>query len=325
MSDNQRDNIIRQKMLGLPVIPNLDEFSSLTRVSKSTIFKFSNFSDRYYKTYTIPKKDGSDRLISQPSKKLKGLQVWILTNILNKLNVSEYCKGFEKNTSISDNARPHIGAHTILTVDLEDFFHNVKREYVFSIFRSAGYNNNISTLFTNICTYNNCLPQGGPCSSKLANLALWNLDVRIQGYVGRRGINYTRYADDMTFSGNNPKKVTSILPTISKIVNDESFQINKEKTRVSGPTVARKVTGLIINDESFGIGKAKYKIVRAKIHSLIRLKRDEGLKQLNEVAGWLSYISSVDKPRYNKSIRYIKMLSKKYPDTLVNLLIDSID
>lgn len=313
-------NLIRQRMLGLPAINTLEDFSNLTHISKATIYKLSTFSKLYYKTYLIPKKNGSSREISQPSKRLMALQGWVLVNILDKLKVSESCKGFDKGTSTSDNARPHVGAHTILNLDLEDFFHNIKREYVFSIFRSIGYNNNISTLLTNLCTYNDHLPQGGPCSPKLANLALWHFDNRIQGYVGKRGINYTRYADDLTFSGNNPKKVLRILPVISSITNDENFTINNTKTRVAGPTKSKLVTGLIINDKRFGVGTKKYKLLRAKIFTLNSLSGQKAVKQLNEIKGWISYLHSVDNIRYNKVIRYINALSKNNQNGLLDRL-----
>lgn len=72
------------------------------------------------------------------------------------------------------------------------------------------------------------IPQGSPCSPKPANLATWQLDARIQGYVGKRGINYTWYADDLSFSGINPVKVVQIIPVITKIINDEKFQLKSK-------------------------------------------------------------------------------------------------
>jgi retron-type reverse transcriptase len=222
-------------MLGLPVIQNMDDFTEKTHISKYTLFQLSRNSDKYYKIYTIPKKSGKLRTICQPSKKLKGLQAWILVNILNKLKVSDSCRGFEKGSSIAENASAHIGANTILNLDLKDFFSTINQKQVFNIFKSIGYNNTISVIFSNICTYNQKLPQGSPCSPKLANLCSWRLDVRIQGYVGKRGIIYTRYADDMSFSGNSPNNVTGIISVIGRIINSENFSLNKSKTRYKPP------------------------------------------------------------------------------------------
>ncbi len=313
---SKTDNI-KLHMLGLPVIQMVDNFSQVTHISKYTIYQLSKHSDKYYKTYTIPKKSGKLREISQPSKKLKGLQSWILANILNKLKVSNSCKGFEKGSSIADNAEPHKDANTILTLDLEDFFPTVKRNQVYSIFKTIGYNKAISTILTNICTFQGILPQGSPCSPKLANLSASKLDARIQGYVGKRGINYTRYADDLSFSGLSPAKVVKIIPMIKSIIENENFVVNPVKTRIAGASRAKKVTGLIISNNTFGIGKQKYKDLRAKIHHLTLPSEQTNTKLLNEVIGWLSYLNSVDKKRLSKANKYITKLTDKHPTTLV--------
>lgn len=308
-------------MLGLPVIQTIDDFSLITHISNYTIFQLSKNSDSYYKTYNIPKKSGKPREICQPSRKLKGFQSWILVNILDKTKVSNSCKGFEKKTSTLDNALPHKGANTILTIDLKDFFPTITSKQVFNVFKTLGYNNLISTVFTNICTYKGFLPQGSPCSPKLANLSAWMLDLRIQGYVGKRGINYTRYADDLSFSGLNPSNVVNIYPMIKTIIESEKFKINNSKTRVASSARAKIVTGLIISDEKIGIGKQKYKNVRAKIHHLTFPCEKGNVKLLNEVGGWLSYLNSVDKERLIKARKYIEELHKKYPKSMIQYLI----
>jgi len=312
--------IIKLNMLGLPVVQSLDDFSVQTHISKYTIYQLSFNSDKYYKTYEIPKKSGKKRTICQPSKKLKGLQSWILVNILNKIQVSSSCKGFRKGSSTYDNALPHKGANTVLNMDLKDFFPTVNSTQVYNTFKTIGYNKLVATIFTNICTYNDSLPQGSPCSPMLANLSAWTLDLRIQGYVGKRGINYTRYADDLSFSGLNPSKVVKIIPMINEIVTDENFKINKDKTRITGSARAKIVTGLVINDESIGIGKQKYKYLRAKIHHLTLPKEQENLTLLNHVNGWLSYLNSVDKARLKKAKKYINELSNSCPETLITRL-----
>lgn len=304
-------------MLGLPAIQSVDDFSEIIHISKYTIYQLSIHSEKYYKTYTIPKRSGKLRTICQPSKKLKGLQSWILVNILNKLKVSSSCKGFEKGSSTADNALPHKGANAILTLDLTDFFPTVKRYQVYNIFKTVGYNKTIATILTNICTYQGSLPQGSPCSPKLANLSVWTLDLRIQGYVGKRGINYTRYADDLSFSGLSPAKVVKILPMIKTIIQDENFEVNPSKTRVAGSARAKTVTGLIVTDEGIGIGKTKYKNLRSKIHHLTFESEQLNTKLFFEVGGWLSYLNSVDKKRLMKASNYIRELTDKYPTTLV--------
>ena len=304
-------------MFGLPAIQTIDDFSLLTHISQYTIYQLSIHSTKYYKVYTIPKKSGKLRTICQPNRKLKGLQSWILTNILNKVKVSSSCKGFEKNSSTLDNALPHKGSNTLLTIDLKDFFPSITNKQVYNVFKTLGYNKLIATLLTNICTHSNSLPQGSPCSPKLANIVAWKLDLRIQGYVGRRGINYTRYADDLSFSGLNPSKVVKILPMIRKIIENENFNINHSKTRIAGASRSKIVTGLIISGDRIGIGKKNYKKIRAKIHHLTLQKEQKNKELFYEVSGWVSYLNSVDKRRFIKAQKYIQELSKRYPNTLV--------
>jgi len=308
-------------MFGLPVIQTLDDFSFISHISKYTIYQLSKNSDYYYKIYFIKKKSGKHRKICQPSRKLKGLQSWILVNILEKIKVSNSCKGFEKNSSTLDNAIPHAGANTILTLDLKDFFPSITSNQIFNIFKTLGYNDLISTVFTNICTFDGCLPQGSPCSPKLANLTAWKLDSRIQGYVGKRGISYTRYADDLSFSGLNPVKVVNIIPMIKEIIEDENFLINNSKTRISSSGRAKIVTGLVITDEKIGIGKKKFNNVRSKIHHLSMPRENGNIKLLNEVQGWLSYLNSVDRERLIKTQKYIDHLNQKYPNSMIKFLV----
>lgn len=298
----------------------MDDFSKLSHISKYTLYQLSINSDKYYRTYSITKKSGKLRTISQPSKKLKGLQSWILIHILNQLRVSSSCKGFERGTSIADNASSHRGANSLLTIDLEDFFPSITQKQIFQVFKALGYNNTIAVALSNICTYNETLPQGSPCSPKLANLVAWKLDIRIQGFVGKRGITYTRYADDLSFSGLHPLKVVQVIPMIKKIIKDEDFKVNKDKTRIAGSSRAKIVTGLVIAGEEFGIGKKKYKNVRSKIFHLTLPTEQHNLTLLEEVRGWLAYLKSVDKKRFTKAKKYINDLSLNHPSTLVTKL-----
>jgi RNA-directed DNA polymerase len=313
----KKNENIRLNMLGLPVIQTVEDFSQITHLSKQSIYDLSVNAGFYYKSFKKAKKSGGHRVISQPSKNLKGLQAWILVNILNKLNTSDSCKGFEKGSSISDNARPHINANCVLNIDLSDFFDTVTDIQIYNIFKSIGYNSLISTIFSKICTNKGRLPQGSPCSPKLANLVTWKLDKRIQGYVGKKGITYTRYADDLTFSSLHPSTTIQILPLVKRIIEDEGFIVNNRKTRFAGASRRKKITGLIISNNRYGIGNEKYKILRSKIYHLTKTKEQKNLELLNHVNGWISYLKSVDKVRYNRLYGYVFQLKNLHPKTLV--------
>lgn len=307
-------------LLGFPPVQNLSDLSTITGFASRTLYHLSRHAERYYKTYEIPKKSGGKRVISQPGKKLKSLQRWILSNILNKASVSPWCKGFRKGCSTLDNAQPHIAAKALLNIDLKDFFPTVSSRQVYHVFTMLGYNPLIATVFTNICTYKGKLPQGSPCSPMLANLVTWKLDLRISGYVEKRQITYTRYADDLSFSGQSAANVAGIIPMVESIIRNENFEVNPSKTRMAGKARQKKVTGLVMHADGVGIGKQQYKTLRAKIHHLTRPADQSNEQLFRHTQGWLSYLNSVDAKRYQQAKEYIHQLSNRYPGTLVSRL-----
>ena len=303
-------------MLGLPRIESLDDLSALTHLSKGLIFRLCRYADHFYRAYEIPKKSGGRRTIAQPSRETKALQGWILHNILAGLRVSSAAKGFEKGTSVVDNAAPHRGANALLCVDLEDFFPSVKTNQVWSVFRTIGYGPRISATLAAICCYKGGLPQGAPTSPKLANLVTLRLDWRILGYVGKRGIVYTRYADDLTFSAFSPEKLTASFPFIRYIVASEGFTVNGKKTRLAGPGRQHKVTGLVVTDRGVGIGRKLLRKLRPQILNLCKYSSGKAPEQdLERIKGWVAFVKGVDKARHGMILAYISQLKDRHPGT----------
>ena len=303
---SNRNNLSKLKNLGLPAITDLDELSSQMRLSSGLLQKLVYKSDEHYKVYHLDKKAGGKREIAQPSRAMKAAQSWILRKVLYRLSSSQNSKGFEIGESILSNAAPHIGAHVLLNLDLEDFFHSVPASHVYSIFYSIGYNKNISHIFTRLCTFKGRLPQGAPTSPKLSNLACQHLDSRIQGYSGPKGIIYTRYADDITLSAFNEAKIRKAKSIIEKIIENEGFILNHKKTKICGTRKRKEVTGLVVSIDNVGIGRKKYRQMRVEIHTM--LKSDSS--KLPQINGWLAYIKSVDEKNYNRLIKYILSLKK---------------
>lgn len=300
---------------------SLDDLSSLTHLSRGLLFRLSKYSDKFYFTYDIPKKSVGVRTISQPSKNLKAIQSWILRNILDRLSASSACKGFEKNANLLDNAKPHMRANAFMHLDIEDFFPSIKINQVWSVFRTVGYNPNISSILAQICTYKGSLPQGSPASPKLSNLISLQLDNRLLGYVGKRGITYTRYADDLTFSAFNSIRLIKSYPFILSIIRSEGFSLNSNKTRFSGPGRKHKVTGLIVTESKIGIGRKKFREIRSKINNICRHSKTQASRtDIAHIKGWLAFIKSVDEERKKTLDQYITNLKTKYPKSAVTLL-----
>src|SRR4051812_32795152 len=217
----------------------------------------------HYQRFTIPKRDGSPRAIWAPMPKLKAAQRWILGNVVERLPVHGKCHGFLAGRSIATNAAAHVGAQTILKVDLKDFFPTITLRRAKGVFRKAGYRDQIATLLALLCTEApreiverdgktfyvalgpRCLPQGAPTSPGLTNTICLRLDRRLEGLAARLGWRYTRYADDLTFSlpaGQEGKpQLGKLLGSIGRIAVDEGFRVHPDKTNVARSGGRQKV------------------------------------------------------------------------------------
>ena len=306
------------ELLGLPSIETLSDLAQATHLSKVLLYRLIKHTDKQYNVYSIPKSKGGRREICQPSKKLKAVQAWVLRNIADKLCVHTACKGFEKGSSVKDNVLPHIGALVFLCVDIENFFPSVSASRVWTLFRSLGYPTDIAGFLTCICTFKNGLPQGSPVSPKLANLCCNRLDHRLSTFAGARGIVYSRYADDMTFSGYSYQRVNGALSTIRTIVESEGFRLNDSKTRVMGPARRRRITGLVMASDFAGIGRTRLRQLRARIYKLSGVTKKKGdTYELTVITGWLSYVKDVDYRRYEILVKYIEKLCDRHPNSVI--------
>ncbi|WP_146550819.1 retron St85 family RNA-directed DNA polymerase [Rummeliibacillus suwonensis] len=233
---------------GLPVIYDQLHLSLLVGYEEIYLIKVSNSQDSFYRKFDILKKNKRDyRTISEPLPNLKNIQRWILSEILSKLKPSEYSKAFRPGLSIKDNARFHRKQKKLLTVDIKDYFGSIDFKKVFIFFRNLGYSKQVSVMLANICTLNNGLPQGAPTSPMLSNLITKNLDQRIAGFSKKNNLRYTRYADDLTFSGDFNEG--HVIEFVKEVFKSEGFTINDSKTRVRKRNQRQEVTGIVVNEK----------------------------------------------------------------------------
>lgn len=291
-----------QQLLSLPILEDLDDLSQSLRLPKEVISKFSFKNDKYYHRIEMKKKSGGVRHIESPFKELKAIQRWVLRCILDKLSPSVYAKGFVRNKSIIDNAKPHEGNQYVLNIDLEDFFTNIPASHVYTLFSNIGYNHNIAFILTSICTKGGYLPQGAPTSPALSNLVCLRLDHRVSTYCKKRALIYTRYADDLCISGNKILILQKASYLIKEIIVDEGFIVNLKKEKFLGPKVRREVTGLTVTPR-ITISKKSYCIYRKRIYDLVRTEITNKTEIIN---GILSYVGSVDIDKKNKLFDFYK-------------------
>jgi RNA-directed DNA polymerase len=231
----------------VPIIYDQEHLGALVGYKYEYILKISNKPIKFYRKFTIPKKSGGVRTIYEPLPSLKEIQRWILEEILNKRPVSRYAKAYVPKRSIKENARFHVNQKVLLTIDVKDFFPRLGFGKVYAFFIGLGYSVPVSTILTNICCLKGGLPQGAPTSPALSNLLMINADKRISGFTKKMQIRYTRYADDMTFSGDFEPGM--VIKFVRKVLNEMGLKVNKKKLRVRRPGQRQEVTGVLVNEK----------------------------------------------------------------------------
>lgn len=241
----------------LPVIFDIKHLALLIGIEPNDLCKVIWAVDKYlYREASIPKKSGAKRNLLIPCVTLKYIQRWILDNILYKLHVSKQSTGFCKKKSILSNAQIHVGMECVINLDIKNFFPTISVEQVFRIFHYYGYTKEVSYTLAKLCTFQGYLPQGSPASPCLSNIVCLKLDKRLANLATKYSANYTRYADDITFSGN--KRIVTILDIAKNIIVQEGFCINEEKQRILYHHQRQVVTGLVVNQTNVKVLK-KYK------------------------------------------------------------------
>ncbi|WP_207669446.1 retron St85 family RNA-directed DNA polymerase [Clostridium tagluense] len=320
-------NIIILEALNLPKIFDIKSFSISIGLTPTILYLLSKETERYYTSIKIPKKKVGTRQLRIPSFSLKLVQKWIKINILDKIPISDSAMAFRigKDYGIKQNAELHKYDSYIFKIDLKDFFHYIHREKVFYFFYNLGYNNLISNILSNICTFNDVLPQGAVTSPSLSNLLCKKLDSRLEGVASKRGISYTRYADDLIFSCNDKVLLIKTQKMIYEIVEDEGFQVNSEKVKFMGPATRKSITGLLIVENKVIVPRSLKRKVRRMIHYMIATS---DYSRLDVVKGYISYISSIEKKYIEKIKRYINNMVNndqyKVFDDIVNLYNENI-
>ena len=294
---------------------DLADYLSIPR-SKFTHILYVKKPDSYYTSFVIPKRNGDSRTICAPSGDLKSLQkklskmlwlyqksIWDENSI--KPNISH---AFEKKKSIITNARIHRNKRFVLNLDLENFFDS------FHFGRIQGYfekNNNfrlphdVAIILAQLTCYQGRLPQGAPSSPIITNLICQDLDIRLLRIAKEYKLDYTRYADDLTFSTNDRhfiEKQDKFLTKVTSAIKRAGFSINEKKTRIQFKDSRQKVTGLVVN-KKLNVNRTYVRKTRAMAHQLYSTGEYliDGIQgTIAQLEGRFSFINQLD--HYNNSL-----------------------
>ena len=333
----KRNYNLLMRSLDLPQFSTIDELSGIMGLSGSLIYCLSQRTENYYKKTYIEKKNGGKREIYIPSPSLKIVQKWILNNILEKIKPSNQAMAYRKGNiyGCKSNASIHMEMRYGLAIDLKNFFPSITSNRVYTVFSNVGYGKFAATLLTNLCTLDNFLPQGSPCSPTLSNLVCMSLDARLIGLCEKRRIRYSRYADDMYFSCDNQDVLKKTVPIIKKIITYEGFAINKDKVHYHTPSNKKCITGITVSKDALRDTsqlKAR-KSLKRKIRSEIYYALISGdYTKKEHIIGEIMYVNSIECDYAERIKKYIKDITTKiliFPELVEkyneNLFFKSLD
>lgn len=277
---------------------------------------------KHYHYRTLQKPSGGFRLIETPKPRLKEIQRQILDEILARIPVHPAAHGFTAGRSILTFAKPHVARPVVLRLDLREFFPKFSGARIQTFFRTIGYPEVVADLLGGICT--TCapfrgendryairhLPQGAPTSPALANLCAYRTDCRLTGLAKSAEAVYTRYADDLAFSGGEDfaRNAAGFALHVAAILSEEGFAVNHRKTRIMRQGVRQHVAGLVIN-ERLNVRRTDFDCLKATLtncvrHGLESQNRDGHIAFRSHLQGRVAFFEMVN-PAKGERLRKI--------------------
>jgi RNA-directed DNA polymerase len=291
---------------------------------------------RNYRYRAMRRQGGLPRIIEAPKARLKEIQRWILREILDHVAPHEAAHGFSQGRSVLSHARLHTGQSVVLRLDLKDFFASIPAGRVFGIFRTLGYGAPVAHVLTGLSTNTipaavwrevsqtveprlvqqqfwlgrqlatPHLPQGAPTSPALANLTAFRLDRRLAGLATSAGLRYSRYADDLVFSGprQSRRRRDRFRELVAEIARDESFSINASKSTLRTAAARQSVCGIVVNVR-LNVTRAEYDRLRAILHNAVRhgpeSQNQTGIADFQaHLRGRIAWVASLNRTRGDK-------------------------
>lgn len=231
---------------------------------------YSKNNAQRYVQFQIPKKKaGEFRTITAPNAGLKCIQRCLNVMLLEGFRPNPAANGFVQGKSIVDNAKVHLGQTYVYNIDLKDFFPSITEGRVFACLqlKPLGYDKETASIIADLCCHDGVLPQGAPTSPTMTNIVCTRLDWRLSKLASRYDLHYSRYADDITFSGmsNVFHKDGDFVKELYAFIEKEGFSINENKTRLNSKFQRQEVTGLTIN-EKLNVTQKYVKQIRTLLH-----------------------------------------------------------
>lgn len=290
------------------------EMSADLGLTPSRLDKIIKTAPLRYKRFSIPKRSGGWRQVAQPAREVKAIQRWLISKLETILPIHEAATGYRRGFSIAKNAAVHASSNFLLKMDFENFFPSIKFEDLEAhVLASAPghFDDSARALIARACTW---APErtpplrlcvGAPSSPFLSNSVMYSFDAAIAARAREDGVNYTRYADDLTFSCAERDVLQDYPSHVRRIARELEYpllRVNREKTVHASRAGRRVVTGLVLEPTgSVSVGRDRKRQIRAMFHrfKLGQLTADEEAR----LAGLVSFVESVEPGFTNRLMR----------------------
>ena len=302
-----------------------NELSTIERelgISAKVLYSVSNSIGKHYRAVSIPKRDGSFRRLSVPDEVLKGIQRAISDKLLAYEPISRYATAYRVAVGIENNAIPHIGKTKLLKLDISGFFDSITYSRVKEkAFPKEKYSEPIRILLAMLCYHRESLPQGAPSSPIISNIIMRDFDERVGEWCKERNISYTRYCDDMTFSGSFEHN--EVREYIARELRGMGLFLNGKKTAVVTASERQTVTGIVVN-KKLNVTSEYKRNIRQEVYYCLRygvnghlLKSNNNILPdvyLRGLLGRINYVLQIcpDNAQFLEYREKINILLKEY-------------
>ncbi len=258
------------------VIFDSEHFAKLLCIENERLFAIVNGTASFYRTFELRKRSGGVREIRAPYPSLKAVQWWIYDYVLKKQYVHGCAHGFRPKKSIVTNVKTHVEGKCLLKLDLKDFFPSIKINKVVQVFKNVGYTDTVSWLLAKLCCLDDELPQGAPTSPVLSNIIARAMDKRLYRLAKRFEYRYSRYADDISFSGEDIP--VAFIKYATDIIEDCGFSVNSKKVRLYREHDNKILTGVAIKNGGIKLPREKRRSYEQEIYYAIKYGVDTRIK-----------------------------------------------
>ncbi len=287
----------------------LSQLALAIGVSPRLLTSFTHKPENHYRIFFIKKKGGGERQIASPRFFLKTIHYWIKTYIFCQLKIHGSCHAYRSGKSIITNAENHVKKLYVANIDIQDFFGNITRNHIFRLLRKNEVGEKLANTIADLTTYHGSLPQGAPTSPILSNAFLYEFDENLTDVSRNADLHYTRYADDITISGNSLSKIEMVINNCRALLSDYNLNLKDEKKRIASNKSSQRVTGLIVN-EKIQPPREYQRKVRSMFHNADRTP-ERYIERIDELRGHISYLSSFDVLRDSRHLVRYRLVIKK--------------